>query len=134
MTIPRAMTVFPVAVDHAVDAGAVAWSFTLPEPTVTRTAPVATDHAVDAGAVAWTFAITQPSVTHTSVLPQDHAVDAGAVAWAFALPQPSVTHTPGIFWCRSVRNRRSWQRHRPGFPGSYGPRMLTWGPPLMLMA
>ena len=45
--------------DHAVDAVAVAWTFNLPEPTVT------VDYAVDAGPVAWTFGLPEPSVTHT---------------------------------------------------------------------
>ena len=82
-------------VDHAVDAGAVAWSFALPQPSVTHTPAVpTTDHAVDAGGVAWSFALPEPTVTHTPAATIDHAVDAGAVAWAFALPQPTVTHTP----------------------------------------
>ena len=76
------------SVDHAVDAAAAAWTFALPQPTVTHT----TDHAVDAAAVAWTFALPQPTVTHTT----DHAVDAVAVAWVFNLPEPTVTHTARV--------------------------------------
>ena len=53
-------------INHAVDAVAVAWTFDLPEPTVTYTPRVTTDHAVDAVAVAWTFALPQPSVTSAS--------------------------------------------------------------------
>ena len=89
-TVPEVTTV-----DHAVDAGAVAWAFALPEPTVTHTpAGVTTDHAVDAGAVSWVFALPQPTVTHTTAAPTtDHAVDAGAVSWAFHLPEPTVTHS-----------------------------------------
>ena len=56
----------PVAEDHAVDAGAAAWSFALPEPEVTRTEPAAVDHAVNAGAAAMAWAVPQPSVTHTA--------------------------------------------------------------------
>ena len=59
-----------------------------------RPASVSVDHAVDAGNVAWSFALPEPTVTHTSVLPIDHAVDAGAVSWVYDLPQPTVTHTP----------------------------------------
>ena len=82
-------------VDHAVDAGSVAWAFALPQPAVTHTlADGTTDHAVNAGAVLWAFALPQPSVTHTLAPGTTaHAVDAGAVAWAFHLPQPSVTHS-----------------------------------------
>ena len=82
-------------VDHAVDAGAVAFAFDLPQPTVTHTpATVTTDHAVNAGAVAFAFTLPQPTVTHTPRVTVDHAVDAGGVSFAFALPQPTVTHTP----------------------------------------
>ena len=56
----------PVAEDHAVDAGAAAWSFALPEPEVTRTGPAAVDHAVNAGGVAWAFATPEPTVTRTA--------------------------------------------------------------------
>ena len=79
-----------VAVAYAVDAGAVAWVFNLPEPTVTHTPRVTTDHAVDAVAAAWTFALPRPTVTYTPRVTADHAVDAAAVAWAFDLPQPTV--------------------------------------------
>ena len=52
------------------------------------------DHAVDAGAVAWAFALPQPTVTHTRAAGTvDHAVNAGTVSFAFHLPQPAVTHT-----------------------------------------
>ena len=82
--------------DHAVDAGAVAFAFDFPQPSVTHTPAAATvDHAVDAGPVHFAFALPQPAVTHTPAVPTtvDHAVDAGAVAWAFHLPEPSVTHS-----------------------------------------
>ena len=60
-----------------------------------RAATVAVDHAVDAGSIAFAFALPQPTVTHTpAAVTTDHAVDAGSVSWAFALPQPTVTHTP----------------------------------------
>ena len=55
--------------DHAVDAGAAAWSFALPEPEVTRTGPAAVDHAVNAGGVAWAFATPEPTVTRTAAPP-----------------------------------------------------------------
>ena len=55
-----------------------------------------TAHAVDAGAVAFAFHLPQPTVTHTALVTTDHAVDAGNVSWAFALPQPTVTHTPAV--------------------------------------
>ena len=58
-----------------------------------RPAPVPVDHAVDAGAVSWTFVLPEPAVTLTRVT-EDHAVDAGAVAWVFDLPEPTVTYTP----------------------------------------
>ena len=80
------------SVDHAVDAVAVAWTFDLPEPTVSHT----TGHAVDAGDASWTFDLPEPSVTHTPRVTTDHAVDAGAVAWVFDLPEPTVTHTPRV--------------------------------------
>ena len=62
---------------------------------IAEPAATTTDHAVDAGAVAFAFDLPQPTVTHTpAAATVDHAVDAGAVSWAFALPQPTVTHTP----------------------------------------
>ena len=61
------------SVDHAVDAVAVAWTFGLPEPTVSHT----TGHAVDAEVVAWVFDLPEPTVTHTPRVTTDHAVDAG---------------------------------------------------------
>ena len=79
-------------VDHQVDAGDVAWTFAVPEPTVTYTPRVPVDHTVDAGDVAWSFAVPEPSVTHT----RSHAVDAGDVGWSFAVPQPTVTHTARV--------------------------------------
>ena len=84
------------SVDHAVDAVAVAWTFNLPEPTVTHTPRVTTDHAVDAGAVAWVFNLPEPTVTHTPRVTTDHAVDAGDASWTFDLPEPTVTHTPRV--------------------------------------
>ena len=80
------------SVDHAVDAAAVAWTFGLPEPTVSHT----TGHAVDAGPASWTFALPEPTVTHTPRVTVAHAVDAGAVAWVFNLPEPTVTHAPRV--------------------------------------
>ena len=44
--------------------------------------------------MAWTFALPEPTVTHTARVTVDHAVDAVAVAWVFGLPQPTVTHVP----------------------------------------
>ena len=82
--------------DHAVDAGAVAWVFDLPEPSVTYTPRVTTDHAVDAGAVAWVFDLPEPTATYTPRVTTDHAVDAGAVAWVFDLPEPTATYTPRL--------------------------------------
>ena len=83
----------PAAVDHTVDAGAVTWTFDVPQPTVTRTpAPVPTDHMVDAGPVSWTFDVPEPTVIRTPIGLVDHTVDAGAVAWSFDIPQPTVTH------------------------------------------
>ena len=49
------------------------------------------NHAVNAGAVAWTFDLPEPTVTHTPRVTADHAVDAVAVSWVFDLPEPSVT-------------------------------------------
>ena len=56
----------PVPDDHAVDAGAAAFAFALPEPEVTLTEPAAVDHAVNAGAAAMAWAVPQPSVTLTA--------------------------------------------------------------------
>ena len=56
-------------------------------------APVAVAHAVDAGDINWTFSLPQPTVTHTTPTPIAHAVDAGDINWTFSLPQPTVTHT-----------------------------------------
>ena len=78
----------PVNQDHTVDAGAVAWAFDLPQPTVTHTRAPA-DHAVDAAAIAWTFALPQPTVTRTGAT-ASHTVDASAIAWVFDLPEPTV--------------------------------------------
>ena len=79
---------------HAVDAGDASWTFDLPQPTVTHTPRVTTNHAVDAGTVAWVFDLPQPTVTHTPRVTTNHAVDAGTVAWVFDLPEPTVTHVP----------------------------------------
>ena len=81
---------------HAVDAGDASWTFGLPEPTVTHTARVTADHAVDAEAVAWVYGLPEPTVTHTPRVTTDHAVNAGAVAWVFDLPEPTVTHTARV--------------------------------------
>ena len=51
-------------------------------------------HAVNAGDVAWTFDVPQPTVTHTVFGPQDYTIDAGPVEWVFDIPQPTVTHVP----------------------------------------
>ena len=75
--------------NYAVNAGLVAWTFDLPQPTITHTSILPQDHAVDAGVLAWIFDLPQPTVTHISALPQDHAVDAGDIAWVFDLPQPN---------------------------------------------
>ena len=75
---------------HAVNAGAVAWTFAVPQPAVTHTRA----HAVDAGNIDWSFAVPQPTVTHTSIQPQSHAVNAGAVNFNFAVPQPTILHLP----------------------------------------
>ena len=69
---------------------------TLTSPVAMAVLGNATDHAVDAGAVAFAFHLPQPTVTHTALVTTDHAVDAGNVSWAFALPQPTVTHTPAV--------------------------------------
>ena len=104
--------------DYAVDAGAVAWTFGLPEPSVTYTPRVTDSHAVDAVAVAWVFdlpeptgavahavdavavswvfALPEPTVTHTARVTTDHAVDAGDASWTFDLPEPTVTYTPRV--------------------------------------
>ena len=80
--------------DHAVNAGDAAFSFALPQPTVTHVPVVTTDHAVNAGDASFTFALPQPSVTHTLASGTvDHDVNAGDLSWAFDLPQPTITHT-----------------------------------------
>ena len=83
--------------EHAVNAGAAAWAFALPEPTVTHTPVVTSDHAVNAGDAAFAFSIPQPGVTHTLAAGTvAHSVNAGDASFAFALPQPTVTHTPRV--------------------------------------
>ena len=77
------------ATEYTVDAGAVTFTFAVPQPTVTHTA--AAVHTVDAVAAAFTFAVPQPTVTRT--LPDSHAVDATPAAFTFAVPQPAVTST-----------------------------------------
>ena len=57
---------------------------------MTHTPRVTQTHAVDAGDAAWSFAIPQPSVTYQAA--QTHAINAGAISFTFAIPQPSVTH------------------------------------------
>ena len=57
----------------------------------TTSATPSVDHAVDAVAVAWTFDLPEPTVTHTPRATVDYAVDAVAVSWTFDLPEPSVT-------------------------------------------
>ena len=83
----------PVAVDHAVNAGDVAWTFALPQASITHTPRVPDAHTINAGDIAWAFAIPQAAVTLTARTPDAHTVDAGNVAWAFDIPQASVTHT-----------------------------------------
>ena len=91
-TVPEVTTV-----DHAVDAGAVAWAFALPEPTVTHTpAGVTTDHAVDAGAVSLCLCALPHS--RPSRIPRQPPLPITlltrvAVSWAFHLPEPTVTHS-----------------------------------------
>ena len=46
-------------------------------------------HTVDAGDVAWSFSVPQPTVSYTP--PPMHSIDAGDVAWAFDVPEPTVT-------------------------------------------
>ena len=60
--------------DHAVDASPAAFTFTVPEPTVTHTVHVPTDHAVDATAAAFTFTVPQPTVTHVEYVEPDIAI------------------------------------------------------------
>ena len=106
----------PVAVDHAVDAGNVSWTFDVPEPTITHTptTPAPTDHAVDAGNVSWVFDIPQPTIRHTTVGPQDHAVDAGNVSWTFTIPEPTITHTRAVAVDHTVdAGNISWSFHVP---------------------
>ena len=65
-------------------------AYAVPQPGVTHQGRIAVDHTVNAGAVAVTYAVPQPSVSHTVVV-FSHAVDAGAVTVAYAVPQPTVT-------------------------------------------
>ena len=53
-------------------------------------AVVTTDHTADAGDVAWTFAVSEPTVTYGGTT--DHTVDAGDAAWTFAVSEPTVTY------------------------------------------
>ena len=92
--VPQATVAHTLPIDHTVSAGAVAWTFDLPRPGVTHTARPLTNHAVNPGDVAWSFAVPQPSVTHATPVATDYTVNAGDAAWAFVLPEASVTHTP----------------------------------------
>ena len=80
---PALTLILDDGVGIGVDAGDIAWAFTIPEPTVSHTQPT----RVDAGDIAWAFAIPQPTVSHT----QPTRVDAGNASWAFTIPQPTVT-------------------------------------------
>ena len=63
--------------DHEVDAGAVAFAFDLPEPTVRRR------RSRDASAAAFAFDLPEPTVRRR------RSRDASAVAFAFGLPEPT---------------------------------------------
>ena len=89
---------------YAVDAGDAAWSFAIPEVSVTHTTPMGT---------AWAFGVPQVhgqrgqratramvvrpipavTVTHTTAQPQTYAVNAGNVSWSFTIPQVSASAT-----------------------------------------
>ena len=70
----------------------VAWTFDLPQPSVTKTGPQG--YAVNGGDITWTFTLPSPTITHVPA-PIAHAVDAGTITWAFALPAPTVRHSTG---------------------------------------
>ena len=83
---------------------------------LTRPEPESVDHAVDSGDAAFSFALPQPSVTHVPfVTPAttDHAVNAGDAAFAFALPEPTVTHTLSQRSLSQDFNREQFARYLP---------------------
>ena len=93
-SIPQPQVTHTLAsLSYNVDAGDVAWEFSIPQPQVTHTTAAPISHTINAGDVAWTFSIPQPQVTHTTAVTISHTVNAGDVAWAFSIPQPAVTHT-----------------------------------------
>ena len=99
------------AVDHAVDAGAVAWSFALPEPTVTHTPAATVAHAVNAGDASFAFAVPQPTVTHTAaptvqlVLSDSDDTGLEVVAKALLAASAAATVAGNIFWADADRGR-----------------------------
>ena len=123
-------------------------AFTLPSPT-----PV--DHAVDAGDSAFSFALPQPTVTHTPFVPSAKAVNAGDAAFvvrssaADRYPRRHLLHRhkahpidadPRRPWRESRRSAglwRAWQRdnrrpdnERPAAPGNVRPRDASpWSSP-----
>ena len=110
LTSPVAMAVLGNVTDHAVDAGAVAFAFHLPQPTVTHTALVTTDHAVDAGNVSWAFAI-----CHNLLLP---TLPPSALCW-----RCRTLTIPGWTW----KLRRCWKPARRGTSGNNFYRDSTRG-------
>ena len=95
-----------------------------------RAAAVAVDHAVDAGSVSFSFNLPQPTVTHTrAAVTVDHAVDPSNVSWALGLPQPSVTHPPIILAQPASSElsqlEASWYRFDPCEPPIAGSRLVV---------
>ena len=68
------------------------------------------DHAVNAGSVAWAFALPQPSVTHTrAAVTVDHAVNAGSVSFAFAFAAAQPSRTPERHGTTASRGKRRFR-------------------------
>ena len=97
----------PGGVQHAVDAGDAAWSFAVPEVSVTHTTPTGTGHTVNAGNAAWSFDVPPVTVTFTPRPGVDYTRNAGNASWSFAIPAVTVTHTTAL--PQDLRRQR-WQR------------------------
>ena len=74
--------------DYAVDAVAAAFSFAVPQPTVTRAKAII--HTVDADPAVFTFAVPEPEIVHTGT--SVYAVDAAPATFGFHVPRPRVTY------------------------------------------
>ena len=86
----------PGGVQHAVNAGDAAWTFAVPEVSVTHATPTGTGHTVNAGNAAWSFGVPPVTVTFTPRPGVDYTRNAGNASWSFAIPAVTVTHTTAL--------------------------------------